>query len=297
MLELIPIPAIIIGSILFAAWRKSYLTQVFVVANFAIFIYQFATSQIDNAPGGLSESVHINLTFQPVRFGQIEYLPTIFTSMFMHAGPLHLIGNILILYLLGLPLEERIGTRNFGIIYFVTGIAATLSFYLLHIDSESYLLGASGAIFGIGGAFLILYPRDEIPMLIGPLFTTRAPVWIAVGVMFVFESVLVTMSIQDGVAHIAHIGGIVCGIVIAPLIVKQREIKSKIDFEVLRQMALTKEDELIVDKIEKEAEKDVQEAWLDFFFAEVARCPKCKRHVNRAEVIRCECGQVTRIMK
>ncbi len=299
MIEYLPIPAIIIGTLLYARWKKSYLSQVIIVANFLISMYYFIFVHFNPhpiyEPGLLKDA----FAFVPARFGQIEYIPSIITSMFMHAGPLHLIGNVLILYLLGLPLEERIGSRNFGIIYFITGIAATMSFYLLHMDSTSYLLGASGAIFGIGGAFLILYPKDKIPMLIGPIFTTRAPVWLAVGVMFVVESFLVAISVQDNVAHIAHVGGIVCGVLIAPIIVKKREeaSTSKLDFGVLRQMALTEDDLLIVDKIENEAEKDVQEAWLDFFFQNVARCPKCKRHVQRADEIVCECGQVTRIMK
>jgi membrane associated rhomboid family serine protease len=305
-LELIPIPAIIIISILIALWRKAYFSQMFVIANVIIFIYQFGLSRVD-LTGGLYNIVHDTQTFVPARFGQIEYLPSIFTSMFMHAGVLHLIGNVLILYLLGLPLEERIGTKNFGIIYFITGIAATLSFYLFSLSyknsvgllmfSNAHLLGASGAIFGIGGALLILYPKDRIPMILGFFFTTRAPVWLAVGLMFAVESVLVFYSNMSNVAHIAHIGGIVCGIVIAPLIVRERAIKSKIDFEVLRSMALTKEDALIVDKIERETEKDVQEAWLDFFFTEVSRCPKCRRHVDRADTIKCECGEVIELMK
>jgi membrane associated rhomboid family serine protease len=298
LIELVPIPAIIIGCLLYALWKKPYLTQVFVIANFIIFLYLFVLNRLsDPTAVELGWSVFHNQTFVPVRFGQIEYLPSILTSMFMHLDPLHLIGNVLILYLIGLPLEERIGTKNWAIIYFTTGIVATLSFFLLHTSSEVHLLGASGAIFGVGGALLILYPRDKIPMFLGPFFTTRAPVWLSVGLMFVIESILVSMSIQDGVAHIAHVGGIVCGIVIAPLIVRERVIKSKIDFEVLKQMALTKEDALIVDKIERETEKDVQEAWLDFFFTEAARCPKCRRRVDRADTIKCECGRVIDVMK
>ena len=144
---------------------------------------------------------------------------------------------------------------------------------------------------------MILYPRDKIPMLIGPFFTTRAPVWVAVGAMFVIETILVYMNFDDGVAHIAHVGGVVCGVIIAPMLVKERHRPTNIDFDTLRKMTAAKEDLLIVDKIEKETEKDVQEAWLDFFFQEVARCPKCKRRVQRADEITCECGHKVKIMK
>jgi membrane associated rhomboid family serine protease len=295
MLELVPIPVIIIVSLLFAAWKRSYLSQVFVVALFIVYIYQFALEMSDNA---LAQNLCDYQSFVPVNFGRIEYAPSLISSMFMHAGPIHLIGNVLILYLLGLPLEERIGTRNWGIIYFVTGIVATLSFFLLHMDSDSHLLGASGAIFGIGGAFLILYPRDKIPMILGFFFTTRAPVWLAVGLMFAVESLLVFYEGIDNVAHIAHIGGIVCGIVIAPLIVRKKEKKeTNLEFDVLRTMTIKDGDRAMVEKIENETEEDVREAWLDYFFKNVARCPKCKRHVERADVIECECGQVIKITK
>jgi hypothetical protein len=123
-------------------------------------------------------------------------------------------------------------------------------------------------------------------------------VWLAVGIMFAVETVLVMISIDDGVAHIAHIGGIVTGIIIAPLIVKKREKKEvNLDYDVLRKMTIKEGDLAMVDKIESEDEEEVREAWLDYFFKNVARCPKCKRHVERADVIECECGQVTKITK
>jgi membrane associated rhomboid family serine protease len=279
MLEYLPIPLIIIGSLVYAKWKNAYLTQVMVIANFFIFIYVLALNYVNHQ---LFNEMRDAFTFMPARFGQIEYLPSIITSMYMHADPFHLIGNILVLYLIGLPLEERIGSRNWGIVYFTTGIAATLFFFAFHPNSATYLLGASGAIFGLGGALLVLYPRDRIPMMIGPIFSTRAPVWLAVGAMFVIETFLVSMAVQDGVAHIAHIGGIVSGIVIAPMIVKRRAINndSTLDFELLRRMARTDSDNLILDKIERETEADVRQAWLEFFFQDAARCPKCRRKLK-----------------
>ncbi len=288
MIELLLVMVIITGCLAYGLWRRSYMSQVIIVANLLVFIYLFILSRQDYS---LYFNVYDNLTFVPARISDIGYVPTIVSSMFMHADILHLIGNMLILYLLGLPLEERIGSKNWMIIYFATGIVATLCFWLLHMDSGSHLLGASGAIFGIGGAFLILYPRDKIPMLIGPLFTTRAPIWLAVGVMFVMESILVVSAIEDGIAHIAHVGGIICGIVIAPIIVKVRTVrKLDFDYDAMRTLGRTDEDKELVDRIEKEGDEEIREAWLDFFFEKVARCPKCKRHVSRGEVIECECG-------
>ncbi len=308
MLEYIPIPAIIIGSLLYAWWRKAYLTQVIVIATFFIFTYVFA---LDYSGSPYFMEMVDAFTFQPLLFGRPEYLHTIFTSMFMHVHPFHLIGNVLVLYLIGLPLEERIGSRNWGIIYLASGLAATLLFWLFNMSSATYLLGASGAIYGIGGALLILYPKDRIPMFLGPFFSMRAPVWAAVGIMFVMETILVAMAVDDGTAHIAHIGGIVCGLFLAPLIVKKAVEKRKadLDFELLRQMVIKPEDAMLLDKIEAETEPDVRKAWLEFFLKEAARCPKCRRRLGegykksgevpgmRGKKIECECGQSYDIWK
>jgi len=302
MLEYVPIPAIIIGSLLYAHWRRAYYTQVMVIANFFIFVYMFALYY--------SGSPHLTsmvdaFTFQPVLFGRPEYLHTVFTSMFMHVHPFHMIGNVLVLYLIGLPLEERIGSRNWLAIYLASGIVATLLYYIFNPHSIRYLLGASGAIYGIGGALLILYPKDRIPMFLGPFFTTRAPVWAAVGIMFVMETILVAMAVDDNVAHIAHIGGIVCGIFLAPAIVKKSVEKRRkgLDFELLRKMVVKPEDGILLDKIEAETEPDVRKAWLEFFLKEAARCPKCRRRLGegyeksgespmtQGKKIECQCGQ------
>ena len=99
-------------------------------------------------------------------------LLTLFSSMFIHSGPLHLLMNMLILILMGLPFEERVGTRAFVKIYLISGVLGSLLTGLsaIHLgtnEADSYHIGASGAVFGIMGAFAYLYPRDEIPMLLG----------------------------------------------------------------------------------------------------------------------------------
>lgn len=308
MLEYIPIPAIILGSLAYAWWRKAYLTQVMVISNFFIFIYVFILLWMGEPAG---DRVTDAFTFVPSRIGDVRYLHTIFTSMFMHISPIHLIGNVLVLYLIGLPLEERIGSGKWGAIYVAGGVAGTMAYFLMSPGSESHLLGASGAIFGLGGALLVLYPRDRIPMMLGPIFSMRAPVWAAVGIMFVWETVLVFLAVDDGTAHIAHIGGIVCGIIMAPMIAKhvKKEKEISLDFDLLRKMAIKPDDLLMVEKIENETEPDVKKAWLDFYLKETARCPKCKRRLGESftkdgkslatpgRKLECTCGQSYDIWK
>lgn len=295
MLELLLIPVLLILSFLYVKFKKAYLTQVLIIANFIVFII-FVIADMMQSP--LAFNMHDNLTFVPARLGDIQYLPSIISSMFMHADPLHLIGNCLILYLIGLPLEERIGTRKWGIIYFATGIAATLSFYVMNMDSGSHLLGASGAIFGIGGAMLVLYPKDRIPMFIGPIFIRNAPVWLAVGSLFVMEIVLLMMVVQDNVARIAHVGGVMAGIILAPMLVKAElaESRKALDINVLRALAATEDEKNIITKIEDEEVVDVRDAWLDQFFT-TAKCQECGTKLERASKIKCSCGQEYKLMK
>ncbi|MCK4758037.1 MAG: rhomboid family intramembrane serine protease [Thermoplasmata archaeon] len=295
--------AVILAAVLYAYFKKAYLSQMMVIANFIIFVVFVVMNQMNEAG---AVDIYRSLAFVPARLFDLRYAPTLITSMFIHSGWMHAIGNILILYLIGLPLEERIGTKNWGIIYFSTGIAATISFYLLHMDAETYLLGASGAIFGIAGALLILYPKDKILLPI-PLFFImifrRVQVWIAVGLLFVIETVLVFMSVEDGVAHIAHVGGAVAGIFLAPLIVEKMASSSgsakgkKLDIDVLRQIAGNDPGQLaIIEKLEDETLDDVREAWLDEFFKK-AECPACHRKLERANKIKCQCGKEFKILE
>jgi len=307
MLEYLPVPAIILGALAYAWWRKAYLTQVTVIALFFIFLYVFIPTWIGNPIGDRLVDTY---SFVPSRIMNMAYVDTLITSVFLHASPVHLISNILILYLIGLPLEERIGTGKWGTIFLASGIAGTLMYFLFDMSSEVHLLGASGAIFGLGGALLILYPKDEIPMFLGPIFSTRAPVWAAVGILFVWETILVFLQVDDGTAHTAHIGGFVCGLFLAPMLVRHvtKERSKQLDFALLRTMALKPEDGLMLDQIEKETEKDVRNAWLEFFLKEAARCPKCRRHLGESYAndcknpvedgkVKCACGQSYDIWK
>jgi len=301
MLEYLPVPLIMIGSLAYAWWRRAYLTQVTVIALFFIFLYVFIPLWMGNP---VADRVIDAYTFSSSRIGDIGYAHTIVTSMFMHAMPMHLISNVLILYLIGLPLEERIGTKRWGALFIAGGIAGTLMYFVFDMSSTAYLLGASGAIFGLGGALLILYPNDRIPMLLGPIFSMRAPVWAAVGIMAAWETVLVYLQTGDGTAHTAHLGGFACGLFLAPVLVRKTEMRKtkELDLGVLRSMAFGPEDARMLEKVENETEPDVRRAWLEFFLKEAARCPKCRRRLgesyakdgkNPAEAgpIICACGE------
>jgi membrane associated rhomboid family serine protease len=142
---------------------------------------------------------------------------TLFTSIFMHADWLHLGGNMLFLWIFGDNVEHRIGHGLYLVFYLVAGIIASFSQILINTDSVIPTLGASGAIAGVLGAYLVMFPTNRVLVLI-----IRFPVWVpavvVIGIWAViqfisgFGALGVTEEAGGGVAYMAHIGGFVAGV-------------------------------------------------------------------------------------
>ena len=148
--------------------------------------------------------------------------PTIFTSMFMHAGWLHLGGNMLYLWIFGDNVEDRFGHIKFLIFYLLCGIAATLAQLAFSAGSGVPNLGASGAIAGVLGAYIVLFPRGQVKVLMGRSVIPM-PALVVIGLWIVLQFVSgigsVTQSAQTGgVAYMAHIGGFLAGVVLTFLL-------------------------------------------------------------------------------
>jgi len=144
---------------------------------------------------------------------------TIFTSMFMHAGWLHLGGNMLYLWIFGDNVEDRFGRLKFIIFYLLAGIAATFAQLAFSAGSNVPNLGASGAIAGVLGAYILMFPKGKVNVLMGrgviPL-----PALVVIGLWIVLQLFSGIGSIADtaqtgGVAYMAHIGGFVAGLALA----------------------------------------------------------------------------------
>ena len=160
-------------------------------------------------------------SFVPVRFlaNPAGDLVTIFTSMFMHGGWLHLGGNMLYLWIFGDNVEDRFGHLRFLIFYLVCGIAATFAQLAFSMGSAIPSLGASGAIAGVLGAYLLLFPNHRITVMAG-YGITRMPALIVIGLWFVLQlfsgvGSLGTTADTGGVAFMAHIGGFIAGCILA----------------------------------------------------------------------------------
>lgn len=154
---------------------------------------------------------------------------TLVTSMFLHGGWMHLIGNMLYLWIFGNNVEDAMGHGRFVVFYLLCGAGAALTQAFATPDSTIPMIGASGAISGILGAYLLLYPHARVLVLL-PLgvFTrlVRLPALAVLGFWFVLQivnSLLVTTG-GGGVAWGAHIGGFVAGLVLIPLF-KQRDVR------------------------------------------------------------------------
>ena len=141
---------------------------------------------------------------------------TLLTSMFMHASWMHIIGNMLYLWIFGDNIEDRLGHAKFLAFYLVCGFAASAAHIAYSADSVIPGLGASGAIAGVLGAYLILFPKNRVRVLFArqivhmPAFMVLG-LWIA---LQVFAQIGVSGGQSTGVAYLAHIGGFVAGVVL-----------------------------------------------------------------------------------
>jgi len=141
---------------------------------------------------------------------------TVFTSMFMHGGWLHLAGNMLYLWIFGDNVEDRFGHAKFALFYLICGIAATFAQVAVSSGSNIPNLGASGAIAGVLGAYLILFPRGQVRVLMGR-GVVPMPALVVIGMWIVLQFIngvgSITQSAETGgVAYMAHIGGFVAGL-------------------------------------------------------------------------------------
>lgn len=154
--------------------------------------------------------------------GQVRHfdtaLPVYFnflSSMFMHGGFMHIFGNMLFLWVFGDNLEDRLGHVRYAIFYLVCGFAAAIAQIVMDTDSIIPMLGASGAISGILGGYLLLFPHRRVKALIFNFFT-EVPAYVALGIWIVYQLIAgyMTPAGTGGVAYAAHIGGFLAGVIL-----------------------------------------------------------------------------------
>ena len=166
------------------------------------------------------EAFIMKWAFVPSRFlaDPIADFPTLFTSMFMHAGWLHLGGNMLYLWIFGDNVEDRFGHGKFTIFYLLCGLGATFAQLMFSMGSDIPNLGASGAIAGVLGSYILMFPQGRIRVLQGQR-VIQMPALIVIGfwiVLQLFSSIGSIANTADtgGVAYMAHVGGFIAGFVL-----------------------------------------------------------------------------------
>jgi len=212
---------------------KPFLTIAFIVSCSVIFLWQLSlgTRGFEMAVYrlGVIPAALLGDKTLPPELAMVPPTLTVFTSMFMHGGWMHLIGNMLYLWIFGNNIEDAMGHVRFVVFYLLCGIAAVFAQALPNMESTIPMIGASGAISGVLGAYLLLFPRAHVLVLVPLGFFTRTmylPAMVVLGFWFLLQ--LINSALADpgqgGVAFGAHIGGFIAGMVLLPLF-KYRHVR------------------------------------------------------------------------
>ena len=194
-----------------------------------VVVYLFEASLPEESLQALFE----RFGFVPAQLAQAGELPrsalTLFTSMFLHGSFLHLLGNMWTLWIFGDNVEDRMGPWRYLIFYLLCGLAAGGVHWATDMGSTIPTVGASGAISGVMGAYLVQFPRSRLIMLFPILFLPyffQIPAWVYLGVWFLGQAASGTIALGQqsigGVAFWAHVGGFVAGIVLFRLFLRPK---------------------------------------------------------------------------
>ncbi len=203
--------------------RVPILTYGLIAANVVVFLWEMSLSQAQLQRAFLDLSVvPANVSRDPV---SLETFLDVVRSMFFHGGYEHIFGNMLYLWLFGDNVEDRLGKILFIVFYFVSGFAAAIAQVLIDPHSPVPLVGASGAIAGVLGGYLVLFPGVRVRGILFLGYFARMeewPAWIVLGFWFVLQLfngvvALGPETASGGVAFFAHIGGFIAGIVMVGL--------------------------------------------------------------------------------
>lgn len=259
-----------------------------------IFVMHAATTIFVSTWVSLS-NVNLDLAFRPSYLVSGKNLYTLVTYMFVHGNWMHFIFNAIAMAFLGMLFEEKIGTLRFGVLFFATGIISAILYGIATNFKVGGVVGASGAIFGILGAWARLYPGEKVAFFPIP-YPLPIHTWV---LLFFIGSVFLHFAPEvcfvPNIAHLGHAFGIVVGLFIAPLIMKipgkERQKKMiKINYEALNVLAQSEEEKELLEKIKSEDEPEVRDAWLEHFLEKV-RCPQCEGTLDiKGRTLKCTCG-------
>jgi membrane associated rhomboid family serine protease len=204
----------------------AFVTVALILLNTVVFLHELSLPNPDRV-----EAFFATFSLTPAHLTQApspDSCLTVFTSMFLHGGWMHIIGNMLYLWIFGRNVEDSVGHFKFIIFYLLCGVAAAAAQVAIAPDSTVPMIGASGAISGVLGAYLLLFPRARVLVLFPiwifwRVFSVPAPlllvVWFAMQLLSGLA--VLSMDINGGVAFWAHVGGFVAGMLLIPIFKKR----------------------------------------------------------------------------
>lgn len=201
--------------------RFPVVTVLLILANVAVF---FAWQMKVGLPKSVALAGLTPAELKPVSLVGVEHL---FTSMFMHGGIAHLLGNLWFLWIFGDNVEDEIGRIKFVILYLLSGIAGAAAHVALFSDAKLPLVGASGAISGVLGAYLVLHPKARVKMFAG-LWLFELPAWFYLLLWIGLQVLAITLAKDVAglrIAYWAHIGGFVAGMFLSIFVTPRRHPK------------------------------------------------------------------------
>jgi membrane associated rhomboid family serine protease len=214
-----------------------HITRILIVVNILAFIplllYTFFSE--DTSISLFANWVYDNFAMVPDEIIQGNNLHTLFTSLFLHADIFHIGGNMLYLYIFGDNIEDAFGHFRFLLFYFFCGLVADFAHILSVVSTAGLLiptLGASGAISGVMGAYILLYPRARIETLVFAIIITvvSIPAVFFLGFWFILQLLYTWLGIGGNVAYWAHIGGFVAGMILGLIAKRRRKPKPEIPY-------------------------------------------------------------------
>ncbi len=203
-----------------------FITIAIILINIIVFVYQISIGDWDERlfivrAGAIPYEISHLRDLHPPNLVPIPF--TIFTALFIHGGIAHLAGNMIYLWIFGDNIEDKLGHLRFLLFYLIAGMIATLAHVLLAPASHTPMIGASGAIAGILGAYLILFPRATVSTLIF-LFIfidiVKIPALVFLVLWFAFQ--LMSSGHGGNIAWYAHIGGFIAGVILIKLFMRRK---------------------------------------------------------------------------
>ncbi len=215
--------------------RFPLITVLFIAANILIFFYQIFSPQgmqyglqyyvyrMGAVPYELTHFTSVGFRFPGGVLPRISPPLTLLAAMFLHGGFLHLFGNMLYLWIFGNNIEDFLGPIRFIFFYLISGLGASLVHIIFHPSSKVPMVGASGAIAGVLGAYFVLYPAARVLTLVF-IWIIPVPAFFILGLWFIGQ--LMNIGIGGGVAWFAHVGGFLIGIALVKVFSRRKRTRA-----------------------------------------------------------------------